>query len=141
MVSGEPAFAQIEGDLDKVLGPLADAYGDDWVSITVHLQEYPHGLYQKIDARYAHALEKNPVYDRRSSVPAHAMADMRSAVDEMDVLAGFVRYSLGREVRDDEREVLRTAVEAVRSNGAEHAGSAGKSKDANVKHADKENGR
>ena len=69
------------------------------------------------------------------------MADMRSAIDEMDVLAGFVRYSLGREVRDDEREVLRTAVEAVRSNGAEHAGSAGKSKDANVKHADKENGR
>lgn len=141
VASGEPAFAQIEGDLDKVLGPLADAYGDDWVSITVHLQEYPHGLYQKIDARYAHALEKNPVYDRRSSAPAHVMADMRSAVDEMDVLAGFVRYSLGREVRDDEREVLRTAVEAVRSNGAEHAGSAGKSKDANVKHADKENGR
>ena len=119
--SGEPAFVQIDGTLDEVLGSLADEYGEDWVSVTIRLSEYPHGLYQRIDAKYAHALEKNPVYTGRSASAARTMADMHAATDEMDVLTGFVRYSLGREARDDERNVLAKAVEAVRSQGAEHA--------------------
>lgn len=124
--SGEPAFVQIDGTLDEVLGSFADEYGEDWVSITIRLSEYPHGLYQRIDAKYAHALEKNPVYTGRAASAARTMADMHAATDEMDVLTGFVRYSLGREARDDERSVLAKAVEAVRSQGTEHAGGTGK---------------
>lgn len=123
--SGEPAFASIEGTLEEVLGPLASEYGEDWVSVTVHLNEYPHGLYQRIDGKYANALEKHIEYNGRSASATRTMADMKSAVDEMDVLEGFVRYSLGRGIHDDERAVLTRAVEAVRARGAEHAGGSG----------------
>ena len=123
--SGEPAFASVEGTLEEVLGPLAEEYGEDWVSVTVHLNEYPHGLYQRIDGKYANALEKHIEYSGRSASATRTMADMKSAVDEMDVLEGFVRYSLGRGIHDDERAVLTRAVEAVRARGAEHAGGSG----------------
>ncbi|MBW3094226.1 exonuclease SbcCD subunit D [Bifidobacterium sp. 64T4] len=120
--SGEPAFASIEGTLEEVLGPLASEYGEDWVSITVHLNEYPRGLYQRIDGKYANALEKHVEYDGRTASATRTMADMKTAVDEMEVLEGFVRYSLGREIHDDERAVLTRVVERVRARGAEHAG-------------------
>ena len=123
--SGEPAFASVEGTLEEVLGPLAEEYGEDWVSVTVHLNEYPHGLYQRIDGKYANALEKHIEYNGRSASATRTMADMKSAVDEMDVLEGFVRYSLGRGIHDDERAVLTRVVEAVRAHGAEHAGGSG----------------
>lgn len=119
--SGEPAFACLEGTQEEILGGMADRHGEDWVSVTVHGQEFPHGIYQKIDARYPHALEKNLVYERRTGA-ARTMADLRKTTDEMDVLKGFVRYSLGRDPEAAELGILRDAVEQVRDQHNEHAG-------------------
>lgn len=121
--SGEPALVCLEGTQEEILGPLADLYGDDWASVTVHVPEFPHGLYQKIDARYAHALEKSLIYERRDNEARRTMADLRRMTNDMDVLCGFVRYSLGRDPDEAETAVLRSAAEHVRETGAEHAGS------------------
>lgn len=120
--SGEPAFVQLEGSVDQMLGPLAERHGNDWVSLTIHAAEFPHGIYQKLDARYRHALEKHFVYERTGREGGARMANLRRSVDEMDVLSGFVRYQLNRDPDDDERRVLERALEEVRGRGSEYAG-------------------
>jgi len=115
--SGEPPFAQIKGTMDEILGPLAERYGDMWVSVTTQVPELPHGAYQKIDRAYAHALEKNFDYSQRErSQESRKMADLKRTTDEMDVLRDFVEYSLGRAPSTAEDGVLRKAVETVRGN-------------------------
>ena len=115
--SGEPPFAQIKGTMDEILGPLAERYGDMWVSVTAQVPELPHGAYQKIDRAYAHALEKNFDYSQRErSQESRKMADLKRTTDEMDVLRDFVEYSLGRAPSTAEDGVLRKAVETVRGN-------------------------
>ncbi|PLS29162.1 metallophosphoesterase family protein [Bifidobacterium parmae] len=120
--SGEPAFVQLDGTVDEILGDLAREHRDDWVSVTVHAAEFPHGLYQKIDDRYAHALEKSIVYERRADTAARRAVDLRKATSEMDVLDQFVRHQLGRGPGEEERKVLESAVEAAHAKHAEHAG-------------------
>lgn len=115
--SGEPPFARIKGTMDEILGPLAERYGDMWVSVTAQVPELPHGAYQKIDRAYAHALEKNFDYSQRErSQESRKMADLKRTTDEMDVLRDFVEYSLGRAPSPAENGVLRKAVETVRGN-------------------------
>lgn len=123
--SGEPAFVRLDGTVDEILGDLARERRDDWVSVTVHAAEFPHGLYQKIDDRYAHALEKSIVYERRADTTARRAVDLRKAISEMDVLDQFVRHQLGRGPGEEERKVLESAVEAARAKHAEHAGEVG----------------
>lgn len=123
--SDEPAFVRLEGMVEEILGGLAAAHRDDWVSLTVHASEFPQGLYQKIDGRYTHALEKNIVYDRRPSAAHRRAVDLRKAVSEMDVLEQFVRHQLDRDPNAKERRVLESAVEAALNGHAEHAGGNG----------------
>lgn len=123
--SGEPAFVQLDGTVDEILGDLAREHRDDWVSVTVHAAEFPHGLYQKIDDRYTHALEKSIVYERRADTTARRAVDLRKAISEMDVLDQFVRHQLGRGPGEEERKVLESAVEAAHAKHAEHAGEVG----------------
>ncbi|KAA8820573.1 exonuclease sbcCD subunit D [Bifidobacterium rousetti] len=135
--SGEPAFVRLEGSMDEILGPLADGHRDDWVSVTVHADEFPQGIYQKIDARYPHALEKNIVYDRRTAVSDRRTVDLRKTRSEMDVLEQFVRYHLHRDPDAAERRVLRSAVEDVRARHAEHAGDTAATRGDEDRHGDK----
>ena len=115
--SGEPPFARITGTMDEILGPLAERYGDMWVSVTAQVSELPHGAYRKIDRAYAHALEKNFDYSqRKQSQESRRMADLKRTTDEMDVLRDFVEYSIGRTPSPAENDVLRKAVETVRGN-------------------------
>ena len=123
--SDEPAFVRLEGMVEEILGGLAAAHRDDWVSLTVHASEFPQGLYQKIDGRYTHALEKNIVYDRRPAAAHRRAVDLRKAVSEMDVLEQFVRHQLDRDPNAKERRVLESAVEAALNGHAEHAGGNG----------------
>ncbi|MBT1182018.1 exonuclease subunit SbcD [Bifidobacterium sp. CP2] len=123
--SGEPAFVRLDGTVDEILGDLADRHHDDWVSATVHVSEFPKGIYQKIDDRYAHALEKTIKYERRDEAIRRRAVDLRKATSEMDVLDQFVRHQLGREPSEEERKVLESAVSAVRAKHAEYAGGNG----------------
>ncbi len=103
--------------MDEILGPLAERYGDMWVSVTAQVSELPHGAYRKIDSAYAHALEKNFDYSqRKQSQESRKMADLKQTTDEMDVLRDFVEYSIGRTPSPAENDVLREAVETVRRN-------------------------
>lgn len=120
--SEQPALAVVRGTLDQVLGDVADEHQDDWVSVTVEYDEYPRGLYEKIDARYPHALEKQMVCTLQRGGVQRAMVDLREVRDEMDVLNGFVQYTLGREPREDETAVLQAAVEQARAMSSEYAG-------------------
>lgn len=119
--SDEPAFVRLEGTVDEILGDSAAAHHDDWVSVTVHVGEFPQGLYQKIDDRYEHALEKNIVYDRSRATTGRRTVDLRTASSEMDVLEQFVRHQLGRKANEEEHQVLEAALEAARAKHAEHA--------------------
>lgn len=120
--SGQPALVTVRGDLDYVLGDVADEHQDDWVSVVVEYDEYPRGLYEKIDGRYPHALEKQAVCTARRDGMRRSMVDLREVHDEMDVLEGFVQYTLGRKPHDDETAVLRAAVERARASATEYAG-------------------
>lgn len=128
--SGEPAFVRLDGTPDALLGDMADEHRDDWVSVTVHVSEFPRGIYQKIDDRYPHALEKTIVYDHRPEARGRRTVDLGKAVSEMDVLERFVRYRLGRGPTPDERRVLESVVETARARYAEHAGDAASPADA-----------
>lgn len=129
--SDQPALASVRGDMDFVLGGVADLHQDDWVSVTVEYDEYPRGLYEKIDARYPHALEKQAVCTARRDGAARAMVDLHDVRDEMDVLDGFVRYTIGRPPDDAETAVLREAVERARALNAEYAGARDDDNDGN----------
>lgn len=129
--SGQPALVTVRGDLEYVLGDVADEHRDDWVSVTVEYDEYPRGLYEKIDGRYPHALEKQAVCVAQRDGAGRSMVDLREVHDEMDVLDGFVRYTLGRAPHDDEAAVLRAAVERARASSEEYAGADGGHVDGN----------
>lgn len=116
--SDQPALVQLKGSPDDLLGDLAAEHRHDWVSITVVADAYPHGMYQKLDVAYEHALEKNFAITRRSDRDGsgdsdRTMANLHETRNELDVLEGFVRYTLGRDPNDDELTVLRDAVERV----------------------------
>ncbi|OXM99618.1 exonuclease SbcCD subunit D [Bifidobacterium vansinderenii] len=117
--SGQPALVQLKGSPDDLLGDLAAEHRHDWVSLTVVADAYPHGMYQKLDVAYEHALEKNFEITRRTDRGGigdghdRTMANLHETRNELDVLEGFVRYTLGRDPNDDELAVLRDAVERV----------------------------
>ncbi|TPF97774.1 hypothetical protein EP30_00030 [Bifidobacterium sp. UTCIF-39] len=128
--SGQPALVRLAGSPEELLGDLAESHRHDWVSLTVVSDIYPHGMYQKLDAAYEHALEKNFKITQRSagtadsangSGPDRAMANLHETRSELDVLTGFVRYTLGREPNDGEIAVLRDAVERVHATDDEKA--------------------
>lgn len=123
--SDEPAFVRLDGTVDEILGDSAVVHHDDWVSVTVHVGEFPQGLYQKIDDWYEHALEKNVVYDRNRATAGRRAVDLRTASSEMDVLEQFVHHQLGRKASEEERRVLEAALEAARAKHAEHADGTG----------------
>ncbi|MBT1177868.1 exonuclease subunit SbcD [Bifidobacterium callimiconis] len=121
--SGQPALVQLKGSPDELLGALATEYRHDWVSLTVVADAYPHGMYQKLDVAYDNALEKNFEITRRADHGSingndRTMANLRETHSEIDVLEGFVRYTLGRDPNDSELAVLRDAVERVHAAGA-----------------------
>ncbi|RSX50904.1 exonuclease SbcCD subunit D [Bifidobacterium callimiconis] len=121
--SGQPALVQLKGSPDELLGTLATEYRHDWVSLTVVADAYPHGMYQKLDVAYDNALEKNFEITRRADHGSingndRTMANLRETHSEIDVLEGFVRYTLGRDPNDSELAVLRDAVERVHAAGA-----------------------
>lgn len=120
--SGEPAFVRLEGTESELLGDLARKHHDDWVSITVHVDAFPQGIYQKLDDRYAHALEKSIVYDRKTSSVGRRAVDLRKAKSHLDVVEQFVRHQLDRDPDEAETSVLRSVVEAVEHQDDEHAG-------------------
>lgn len=120
--SGEPVFVRLEGSESELLGDLARKHHDDWVSITVHVDAFPQGIYQKLDDRYAHALEKNIVYDRKTSSVGRRAVDLRKAKSHLDVVEQFVRHQLDRDPDEAETSVLRSVVEAVEHQDDEHAG-------------------
>ncbi|WP_055427616.1 metallophosphoesterase family protein [Bifidobacterium aesculapii] len=119
--SGEPAFVRLEGTASELLGDLARKHRDDWVSITVHVNAFPQGIYQKLDDRYAHALEKNIVYDRKTSSAGRRAVDLRKAKSHLDVVEQFVRHQLDRDPDEVETKVLRSVVETVEHQDDEHA--------------------
>ncbi|OZG58622.1 exonuclease sbcCD subunit D [Bifidobacterium tissieri] len=128
--SAQPALVRLAGSPEELLGDLAESHRHDWVSLTVVSDTYPHGMYQKLDAAYEHALEKNFKITQRSagtadsangSGPDRAMANLHETRSELDVLTGFVRYTLGREPNDGEIAVLRDAVERVHATDDEKA--------------------
>lgn len=128
--SGQPALARLEGTLDELLGPMADEHQDDWVSIVIDYTTYPRGMFQKIDARYPHALEKQARCVLEGARTRRTMADIRTAKDEMDVVSGFVTFMRGAPASDEELAVLRGSVERVRSAmRAEDHGEDGKAQD------------
>ncbi|KFI52213.1 metallophosphoesterase family protein [Bifidobacterium biavatii] len=121
--SDEPAFAQVEGSVEEIQDEKTrQRHRDDWVSVTVHVSEFPQGIYQKIDDWYPHALEKNLVYDRRADSSRRKTVDLRKVTSEMEVLDRFVYDQLDRTPNDEERAVLEHAVESVRNSRAEYAG-------------------
>ncbi|MBW3091471.1 exonuclease subunit SbcD [Bifidobacterium sp. 82T10] len=134
--SGEPAFAQVEGSVEDIQDEeTVQRHRDDWVSVTVHVSEFPQGIYQKIDGWYPYALEKNLVYDRRLDAGRRQTIDLRKVTSEMEVLNQFVRDQIGRMPNDAERAVLERTVESVRSDHAEYAGddgAAGERRDENA---------
>ncbi|NEG96233.1 exonuclease subunit SbcD [Bifidobacterium sp. SMB2] len=110
--SGQPPLVQLRGTPDELLGSLAERHARDWVSATVVCDAYPHGMYQKIDAVYDHALEKRfDIRRRPQAAGGRAMANLHEAHSEIDVLKDFVRYTLHRDPTADETAVLRQAVE------------------------------
>ena len=119
--SGEPAFVRLEGSENELLGDLARKHRDDWVSITVHVDAFPQGIYQKLDDRYAHALEKNIVYDRKTTSAGRRAVDLRKAKSHLDVVEQFVRHQLDRDPDEAEIKVLRSVVETVEHQDDEHA--------------------
>ncbi|WP_190973850.1 metallophosphoesterase family protein [Bifidobacterium reuteri] len=120
--SKEPPFAQVEGTLKQIMGPMAQLHRDDWVSVSVHVSEFPQGLYQKIDNRYPHALEKNIIYDRHPQAGASNTVDLRKVTSEMEVLGQFVQNQLNRQPDASEHKLLQATVESVRKRYAEYAG-------------------
>lgn len=128
--SGQPALVRLTGSPKELLGDLAESHRHDWASLTVVSDTYPHGMYQKLDAAYEHALEKNFKITQRfagtadsanGTGPDRAMANLHETRSELDVLTGFVRYTLGREPNDGEIAVLRDAVERVHATDDEKA--------------------
>ena len=105
--------------MDELLGPVADRHQNDWVSLTIDYTDYPRGMFQKLDARYPHALEKHPRCLSADHGVQRTMADIRAVRNEMDVVTGFVAFMRGTPPSEDEREVLRRSVEDAR---ARHAG-------------------
>lgn len=120
--SEQPAMVSIAGTLDEVLSQ-ADLHQKDWVSVTVQYDEYPQHLYERIDGKYPFALEKRAVCTRVRNTE-RAMADLTAVRDEMDVLNGFVEYTIGRTPDERETAILRQVVEQVRAERAEHTGAA-----------------
>lgn len=121
--SGQPAFVRLEGTMDDLLGPMADRHQNDWVSLTIDYTDYPRGMFQKLDARYPHALEKHPRCLSAGHGTQRTMADIRTVKDEMDVVTGFVAFMRGMQPSEGEREVLRQSVEHVRAaHAGEHEG-------------------
>lgn len=113
--SGQPAFVRLEGTLKELTGPMADEHQDDWVSLTINYTEYPRGMFQQLDARYPHALEKHPHCLTPSPNHERTMVDLRTVHDEMEVLVGFVTAMRGTPPSDAERDVLEHSVERVRA--------------------------
>lgn len=120
VASGQPSLVRLEGTLDELLGPIADEHQDDWVSLTIDYDDYPRGMFQKLDARYPHALEKIPRCTRATRRATRTMADLRSATSEMDVLDGFVSFMRGTPPTTAERKELEASVRRVRA--ARHGG-------------------
>lgn len=112
--SGQPALAQISGSMKQVIDE-ADQHQGEWVTVTVQAEEFPHGMYQRIDAHYEHALEKNfqPLRRDHADGKGKTMANLRETASELDVIRGFVQYTKGREPNEDELAVLRQAIEQV----------------------------
>ena len=128
--SGQPALVRLTGSPEELLGDLAESHRHDWASLTVVSDTYPHGMYQKLDAAYEHALEKNFKITQRSTGTDdsangtgadRAMANLHETRSELDVLTGFVRYALGRDPNDGEIAVLRDAVERVHATDEKDA--------------------
>ena len=128
--SGQPALVRLTGSPEELLGDLAESHRHDWASLTVVSDTYPHGMYQKLDAAYEHALEKNFKITQRSAGTDdsangtgadRAMANLHETRSELDVLTGFVRYALGRDPNDGETAVLRDAVERVHATDEKDA--------------------
>ncbi|WP_158275770.1 metallophosphoesterase family protein [Bifidobacterium catulorum] len=112
--SDQPALVQLRDTPERLLGDLAERYCDDWVSITVVCDAYPHDMYRRLDAAYRHPLEKKFEIRRRRDTGGRAMADLRRSHGEFDVVREFVRYTLDREPTEAEGDVLRAAVEQAR---------------------------
>lgn len=112
--SGQPALAQISGSMEQVIDE-ADQHQGEWVAVIVQAEEFPHGMYQRIDAHYEHALEKNfqPLRCDHADGKGKTMANLRETASELDVIRGFVQYTKGREPNEDELAVLRQAIEQV----------------------------
>ncbi|MBT1175483.1 exonuclease subunit SbcD [Bifidobacterium sp. LC6] len=119
--SKEPPFAQLEGTLEEIQGNAAE-HRNDWVSVNVHVSEFPQGLYQKIDSWYPHALEKNVIYDRTPGNERSTTIDLRNVTSEAEVLNRFVLDRLNREPDKAEQRVLQSTIERVRKQYAEYAG-------------------
>ncbi|MBW3088994.1 exonuclease subunit SbcD [Bifidobacterium sp. 82T24] len=113
--SGQPALVQLRDTPERLLGDLAERYADDWVSITVVCDAYPHDMYRRLDAAYRHPLEKKfEIRRRRDADGGRTMADLRQSRNELEVIDGFVRYTLHRDPTDAEAAVLRAAVEQAK---------------------------
>ena len=83
--------------------------------------EYAGSHHERIDGKYPFALEKRAVCTRVRNTE-RAMADLTAVRDEMDVLNGFVEYTIGRAPDERETAVLRQVVEQVRAERTEHTG-------------------
>ncbi|EFA22991.1 metallophosphoesterase family protein [Bifidobacterium gallicum] len=120
--SDEPALVQVSGTPDELIDVLAPLHHDDWVSMQIMLDgPMPRGLYQRLSAAYAYALEKRTQYVGAMARRPRTMADLSTAPDELSVLSGFVQYSYGRPPEPEELAVLKEAVTRVHAARDEHA--------------------
>lgn len=117
--SQQPAFAVVEGTVDEVLAAAA-SHQQHWVSARVHVNEYPRGLYDKLDYAYPYVLEKQVIMDSSSkqSVTPKLTAERTSAQD-IEIITGFVQHMLGRPASAQEQEVLERALARASKHGGQ----------------------
>ncbi|HEY0187892.1 MAG TPA: exonuclease SbcCD subunit D [Cellulomonas sp.] len=104
-------LTDLSGPLDALLGVEGERHHDDWVRVTVTDPHRPADLYQRVRARFPHALviQHRPPdqgTERRS-------AAVTAARDPLEVVAEFVQHVTGTDPTPAEAAVLRRAYEDV----------------------------
>jgi exonuclease SbcD len=114
-------LAVLRGDLDDLLSDRAHADAERaWCQVTLTDPLRPVGAMERLRRRFPHTLELR--FDPQGTpVPARSYAQRAAGDTQLDVCCGFLGHvRAGQAASEDEKALLRSAIEAVRTERGEH---------------------
>ncbi|WP_424530839.1 exonuclease SbcCD subunit D [Sphaerisporangium viridialbum] len=116
--------APVARPIARVSGHLADLlasaewtrFEDHWLQVTLTDPVRPKGAMERLRQRFPHTLAL--AFEPEGAAPAAARAPRLAGRPEIDVVLDFVREVRGEPADDDERRLLREAVQACRAKEA-----------------------